>query len=202
MVKAVVEEQGWQLMQMATCYENPHLKVNLESVRSPARSGTACWTVVRRKAAVVIAPMTADGKLVLISQERIPIRRTIWEFPAGQIDEQGEHSESVIRQTALREMREECGYKLAEGGQLQPLGFFYSSPGFTDEHSYLFLANGVEPDERGYQHDEHETILRHELFSIPELLAMVADSTIFDANTLSTIARLLALGICQLPAQQ
>ena len=34
--------------------------------------------------------MTPDGRLLLIRQERIPIRAAIWEFPAGQIDDPAE----------------------------------------------------------------------------------------------------------------
>ena len=45
------------------------------------------------KAAVVIAPLTAEGKFVLIREERIPIRAAIWSFPAGQIDESLEPDE-------------------------------------------------------------------------------------------------------------
>ena len=31
--------------------------------------------------------MTAEGNFVLIRQERIPIRKAIWEMPAGQVDQ-------------------------------------------------------------------------------------------------------------------
>ena len=54
-----------------------------------ARPEPRAWTIVHRKAAVVVAPMTRDGKIVLIHQERIPIRQAIWEMPSGQIDRSG-----------------------------------------------------------------------------------------------------------------
>ena len=41
---------------------------------------------MHRKAAVIIAPMTRDGRIVLIRQERIPVRAAIWEMPSGQLD--------------------------------------------------------------------------------------------------------------------
>ena len=68
-------------------YENRNLRVVTEEVCTPARSKPRSWTIVQRKPAVVIAPMTRDGKIVLIRQERIPIRAAIWEMPAGQIDD-------------------------------------------------------------------------------------------------------------------
>ena len=59
---------------------------------------------MRRKSAVVIAPITGEGKIVLIRQERIPIRETIWEMPAGQVDEVCESGS--FKEVAIRELRE------------------------------------------------------------------------------------------------
>ena len=70
----------------------------------------------------------------------MPLRATIWEFPAGQIDEATEHDEKAIHATGLRELREESGYELAPGGEIQSLGHFFPSAGFTDEHSHLLFA--------------------------------------------------------------
>lgn len=184
--------EGWLTVRTQKAFENAYLRVDLETVQSPGREGEVTWTVVHRKAAAVIAPRTVDGRYLLVRQERVPLRAAIWEFPAGQIDETGEHSEATIRETAEREMREECGYRLAPEGELIAMGRFFSSPGFTDEHSYLFLADGVEPDPGGHDHDEHEAILECRAFTADELLTLVASGVIEDANTLSTIARLLA----------
>ena len=49
---------------------------------------------------------------------------------------------------ARRELREETGYELAPGGELVSLGYFFTSPGFTDEHCYLFLARPVQQRRR------------------------------------------------------
>jgi ADP-ribose pyrophosphatase len=162
--------------------------------------------VVHRKAAVIIAPMTREGKIVLICQERIPIRAAIWEMPAGQIDnsvtgvglsavasakadEPGHPASETIEQVALRELREEAGYKLAKDGELIALGYYFTSPGFTDEHGYFFLARPVEPCP-DYVRDETEAILDCRAFSVPEIRRMIAENEIRDANTLSICARL------------
>ena len=89
--------------------------------------------------------MTPEGKYLLIRQERVPIRATIWEMPAGQIDDNVEPDENQIKEVALRELNEETGYELAPDGEMIPLGHFFSSPGFTDEHCYFFLARPVRP---------------------------------------------------------
>ena len=84
---------------------------------------------MHRKAAVIIAPMTRDGSIVLIRQERIPVRTAIWEMPSGQVDnavagvaDPGRDPAETIEQVALRELREESGYQLAKDGKLIALG--------------------------------------------------------------------------------
>jgi len=149
---------------------------------------------VHRKPAVVIAPMTAAGRFVLIREERIPIRAAIWSMPAGQVDESLEPDEEAIRKVALRELREETGYELAANGDLVSLGYFFTSPGFTDEHCYFYLARPVEKHAEGPKHEGAETIVDCREFSPDLLRQMIAEGEIQDANTLSIWARLIARG--------
>ena len=153
--------------------------------------------MVHRKAAVVVAPMTCDGKIVLIRQERVPIRTAIWEMPAGQIDNVLEPDQKEIEAVALSELREEAGYELAKDGELIALGYYFTSPGFTDERGYLFLARPVElsPD---YVRNETEAISDCHAFSVPEIRRMIAENEIRDANTLSICARLATRGFLSL----
>jgi len=192
-----VEPSGWKTISSERHFANAHLNVVTDCVQTPARSKPRAWTIVRRKAAVIIAPMTRDGKLLLIKQERIPIRDSIWEMPAGQIDD-GETDESAIKQVALRELREETGYELAPGGVLIGLGGYFTSPGFTDEFGYLFFARPVERNAHGHAPDETESILDCRAFSVEEIRAMIAENQIRDANTLGVCARLAARGFISL----
>ena len=185
---------GWETLKNDLQYANAYLQVFQSKVRTPSRPDGAVWTVVHRKAGAIIAPMTPDGRLLLIRQERIAIRAELWEFPAGQIDSPTD-SDDAIRATAIRELEEETGHVLGAEGELVALGCFFCSPGFTDEHSYLFLARGVVPGPRGSQHDASEAILECRSFSLEEVRRMIAENEIRDANTLSTFARMSALGL-------
>lgn len=186
--------EEWQTLSSELKFANPFLEVYETQTRTPSRPEARSWTVVHRKAAAVVAPQTVDGKYLLVRQERIPIHATIWEFPAGQIDEKIEHDERAIRQTALRELREESGHELAPEGELISLGHFFPSAGFTDEHSHLFLAKPVVASSAGPQHDQNEVITECRAFSREEFRGMIAQNEIRDANTLSAYARLCALG--------
>jgi len=185
----------WEIISSETCFEDKNLVVVRETIRTPAKPEPRTWTVARRKRAVVVAPITTDGKLILIRQERIPVRTAIWEVPAGQIDDESDSDEDAIAAVALRELREETGYELAESGELIALGHYFTSPGFTDERGYFFLARPVRECAAGHSREESESILDCRGFSGAEIRDMVAKNEIRDANTLAICARLFARGL-------
>jgi ADP-ribose pyrophosphatase len=185
-------EDGWQLVSDHVHFANPYLEVHGVSVTSPTRKEPFTWTVTHRKGAVVIVPQTVEGKFILVRQERVPIRATIWEFPAGQIDDNEEPD--AIRATGLRELEEEAGYRPAPGGEVLSLGHFFPSAGFTDEHSHLLLVRPVEKAPDGPRPDAAEAITECRAFSVEELRGMIASGEIRDANTLAAFARMVAMG--------
>jgi 8-oxo-dGTP pyrophosphatase MutT (NUDIX family) len=205
--KLVQDRDGWETISSDRHFANAHLEVATDYVRTPTRPKPRSWTVVHRKGAVIVAPMTRDEKIVLIRQERLPIRAAIWEMPAGQIDnavagvgDPGHKMTQSIGAVALSELREEAGYELAKDGELIALGYYFSSPGFTDEHGYFFLARPVEPC-ASYVRDEEESILDCRAFGVDEIWRMIAENEICDANTLSMWAGLAARGFISLVAR-
>ncbi len=132
----------------------------------------------------------------MIHQERYPVQQTLWEFPAGQIDDHDRRLETaVIIDAVHQELGEEAGYRLAEGGELIPLGYFFSSQGFTTEHVYLFVATLVEPTPQGRFEVGNERIPDLRTFTGEELTAMVASGEIRDALSLAIYARMTARGL-------
>ena len=204
---ALARHEGWKTISSEQHFQSDHLAVVTEVMRTPAVPKGRPWLVVHRKAAVVIAPMTHEGKLILIRQERIPIRATIWEVPAGQIDGLRDFPrtgvtdsgyEAAIEAVALRELREETGYQLGPAGELIALGHYFSSPGFTDEHAYLFLARNVELSPEGHAHAESESIVDCRSFTPREIARMIANGEIRDGNTLAICTRLIVSGLLSL----
>ncbi len=186
---------GWRTVKEERAFDNPHVGVDEVEVLTPHRPEQPVpWLVVRRKAAVAIAPVTESGDFVMIRQERIPVAEDCLEFPAGQIDASlADVTCEAIHETALRELAEETGYALAPGGKLEPLGWFLPSQGFTDEHVYLFKAEPVrvagQPSPDGSEH-----ISPARLVSPGELRRMIAASEITTALTLALYARMEAQG--------
>lgn len=194
MHKIMADAPGWQTVRVEEKYEDAWTRLCVEHVRRPSSSEPQAWTVVHRRAAAVIAPFTPEGHLVMVRQERIPIRAAIWEFPAGQIDEEHEQDDAVVRETALRELHEESGYGPGPEFEMIPRGIFFSSPGFTDEHAYFFEARNVVPLGGRAEPDGGESILEVGVFTASEFRAMVHEGTIRDANTLALFARMCAAG--------
>ena len=193
------DRDGWKTLSSEKNFRNSHLEVVTEKVQTPSKPQAKTYTTIRRKPAVVIAPVTADGKFLLIKEERIPIRAAIWSMPAGQIDGEGELDEKEIESVALRELHEETGYDLAPGGEIVGLGYFFSSAGLTDEHCYFFL---VRPVQRADVHnrEEGEAIVECRAFTVQEIRRMIAENEIRDSNTLAICARLASRGLISLAA--
>src|SRR5215469_2929112 len=191
----VNDEAAWVVTRSDILFRNPHVEVRDETVLIPGEERSRRWTVIGRKKAIVVAPVTVDGRFVLIHQARIPVRRWLWEFPAGQVDETRTPSPEQLRQTALRELAEEAGYELAGDGDLIYVGNYFTSQGFTDEENHLFVAKPVRENELGFQPEHAEAISQHKEFTLDELRSMIANSEIQDGNTLSLFARMVARGI-------
>src|SRR5258708_27903847 len=118
----VNEEEAWVVSRSEVLFRNPHVEVRDETVVIPGENHPRHWTVVGRKKAVVIAPVTLEGPFVLIRQARIPVRRWLWEFPAGQVDETKTPSLEQLRQTALRGLAQADGYHLTTAAKRTYLG--------------------------------------------------------------------------------
>ena len=81
----------------------------------------------------VVAVM--DGRVCLVRQWRVALGRMTLEIPAGKVD--GDEPRDVC---AARELTEETGL-VAE--RLEHLAESYGAPGFTDEHTSVYLARGL-----------------------------------------------------------
>lgn len=110
------------------------MALDLDEVEEPG-AVRATREVVRHRGSVAALPVHADGRIVLIRQYRHAVDQLLWEIPAGRLDP-GETPE----QGAQREIEEEVGQC---AGHLEPIGLFYTTPGFCDEIMHLFRATDL-----------------------------------------------------------
>lgn len=133
--------------------------------------------VVHHPGAVSVVPVVAGGSAVLlVRQYRAAVDRELLEIPAGKRDLEGEAPEA----TARRELEEEVGMR---AGRLEKLAEFYNSPGFCDEHSFVYLADGLEPCPTAKQGVEERHMSVEEV-ALGDVRALVSAGEIVDAKTI------------------
>jgi ADP-ribose pyrophosphatase len=79
------------------------------------------WEYAERtkaSAAVVLVAVTADGKLLLTEQFRIPVGHRVIELPAGLVGDVAGEEQEALSTAAQRELIEETGYRAQRLTQL------------------------------------------------------------------------------------
>ena len=141
--------------------------------------------IVLHKNSVGILPLVGKDKVVLVKQYRFPVKKELWEIPAGAL----EKNENPMR-AAKRELKEETGL---EAKKLLKIAEFYKSPGYNSEYMYLFKASQFKKGKQRLDYDE--LINRVKVFSLKEALKMIKNKKIVDAKTI--LAILLYLKECK-----
>ncbi len=143
------------------------------------------WMVrdlVRHPGSVVVIPW--DGARVhLIRQYRPAVGTDLLELPAGKLDVPGEDPAAAAR----RECIEEVGL---DPGRLRLLHGCFTSPGFTDEYSYIYLAEELSratADPQGAE--EHAAAVVS--LSIAEIGEVLRTDAVHDATTLVGLQALM-----------
>ena len=158
-------------------YDGLILRVNLDRVALP-NGREVDLELIEHPGAAAVVPLHADGAVTLIRQYRYATGGFILEVPAGKLDA-GESPETC----ALREVEEEAGVR---AGRLHPLGFIWTTPGFTDERIWLFAATQLQPGRQDLHHDEVLDVLR---MPLREALALVERGELPDGKSLAALVR-------------
>ncbi len=132
--------------------------------------------IVRHNPSVVLIPILDDGSVILIRQYRPSLDRTIWELPAGRVDD-GEQPDAA----AARECEEEIGLVPDTIVRIRGL---YPTPGFCDEELIFYRVSNLRPPPLGSPHkpDEDEDIETMTV-TLDEARRMVERGEIVDLKT-------------------
>jgi len=166
-------------------YAGRVVNLRLEEVELPSGRRSKLELIAHPGAAAIV-PLDADGSVLLIRQYRHAAGRGwLLEVPAGTL-EPGESPEACAR----RECEEETGFRPAA---LEALGWIWTTPGFTDERIWLYLATGLEPGRQ--QFDEDESIALERL-PLGEALGLALGGGIDDGKSIAALVRAAAhLGV-------
>jgi len=157
------------------------VKLDVEEVRLP-NGNVVTLEIVRHRGAAAVVPVDDEGRAVLIRQYRHATKGYLLEVPAGTLDP-GEAPEAC----ALREVEEETGLRAAH---LDPLGFIWTTPGFTDERIWLYRARGLTATAVAHESDEIITIER---LPLDEAVRRALAGEITDAKSVCALLRASSL---------
>jgi len=157
--------QPWEVIHRQSVVDaSPWLQLWVETVRLPDGRVIDDFYTLDMPDFVVIAALTPTGKVIAERHYKHGVRQVVLALPAGYIDE-GE----VPLTAGQRELLEETGYS---GGTWEPLGVFAVDGNRGGGWAHLFLARGVERQQKPSDNDlEEKQVL---LLSPAEFLGAIA----------------------------
>jgi ADP-ribose pyrophosphatase len=130
--------------------------------------------VITHPGSVVVLPVLADGRILLVRQYRHATRQFLWELVAGRM-ERGE----TPRRAAARELIEETGYRAR---RFRVFLDVFPTPGFLEERMYILLAQELTSGDARPEVDE-KIISR--AFTYSQLRQMIHRGKLRDAKTIA-----------------
>jgi ADP-ribose pyrophosphatase len=158
-------------LETQTIYEGKVLTLRRDRVTT-VNGDTAFREIIEHPGGVVLAAITEDKKMVMVRQFRKAVEQVVFEAPAGKL----EPGEGVV-QAAIRELKEETGYTARE---VDFMGSFFSSCGYTSEVLHIYLCRDLSPGQTEF--DEHEALIVEE-YPLKDLFQQAVKGEINDAKT-------------------
>ena len=136
--------------------------------------------------AVAVVALDDVGRMLTLRQYRHPVRRLLWELPAGLLDKPGEHP----LEAAKRELYEEAHLEAAEWRVLVD---YFNSSGTADEATRVFVARGIsDADAEPFARTGEEAGIVARWVGIDDMLARVLDGRVGTSSMVAAVPALHA----------
>ena len=132
------------------------------------------YDFIKHNGAAAVVPVTREGKILMVRQDRNAVNRETLEIPAGKRD--GEEDPMVC---VRRELEEETGYQCQ---RLEHLITLDSWVAFCDERIDVYVAMDLVPSR---QHLDEDEFIDVEEWEIEQLEEMIFSGKIRDAKTIA-----------------
>jgi ADP-ribose pyrophosphatase len=173
------------LAERRTVHAGRYLAVERDIVLMPD-GGRSERDIVVHPGAVVVAPLDAEGRLLFVTQFRLPVGGALLELPAGTLDVHGGEFEDPLV-AAHRELEEETGYRARS---MERIGGFWSAPGFSTEYLTLYLATDLHAAGADRLDPDEDENLRLSRIPWRDAVAAVESGVIEDAKSIAGILML------------
>jgi ADP-ribose pyrophosphatase len=145
---------------------------------------TAVRDFVLHPGATCILAVSDQKEIIMVRQYRYSVSRSLLEIPAGKLD----IGEDPLL-CAQRELEEETGCRAK---QWTFLSEYFSTPGFSDERMFLYLAEDLSFAE---SHPDPDEFVKVERIPVAQVKQMILDGHIQDAKTLVALLWYLSMKI-------
>lgn len=169
----VTRLKTWRTLSSTIQEINPYWTYKIDRFALP-NGNEGEYHYVHSAGSVLIVPVLASGRLLMVRQYRYLNQRVSLEFPGGGMSH-GQSAEAVAR----KELIEETGF----AGELEQIGQFNPFNGVTNETTVVFLARDLSPSAE-FRRDESEEF---ELFELTpnRVENLIRRGEIFDGMTLA-----------------
>lgn len=162
-------------MKSERIFEGKVLTLRVDTIELPNKKYSK-REIIEHSGGVAIVAVTDEGEIVLVKQYRKAIEDFLLELPAGKL----EYGEDPL-ECGKRELKEETGYT---AGSMELLSETYSSPGYSTEKIYIYLARDLVAGESALDEGEY---LEVDKIKIEKLIEMVNNNKIKDSKTINGI---------------
>jgi ADP-ribose pyrophosphatase len=156
-------------------YEGKVVNLRIDTVTLP-NGKSAKREVVEHSGAIAAVPLTDDGRIIFVRQNRLPAGGVLLEVPAGSLNE-GEIPDLCV----ARELQEEIGYV---PGNIEKLFSMFVAPGYSSELIHVYVASKLTPSKIPGDEDEFIEVVT---LTVDEALARIDSGEIRDAKSIAGI---------------
>jgi 8-oxo-dGTP pyrophosphatase MutT (NUDIX family) len=166
----------WKTLSTKAVYENPWWSYRLNRFLIPGvREGD--YHYVHTGGSVMVIPLLADGRAVMVRQYRYLDDRESLEFPSGGMRD-GEDPAAIARKELIEEA--------CMDGTLEYLGHHNPCKGIVDEKAHVFIARDLVHSDAHHKDATEEFEL--EVLSVRAIEEKIAGGEIYDGMSLACFA--------------
>ena len=162
-----------KLLNLELIYQGKIIEVYQDTIELPD-GNIVKYDFIKHNGAAAVVPVTREGKILMVRQDRNAVNRETLEIPAGKRD--GEEDPMVC---VRRELEEETGYQCQ---RLEHLITLDSWVAFCDERIDVYVAMDLVPSR---QHLDEDEFIDVEEWEIEQLEEMIFSGKIRDAKTIA-----------------
>lgn len=164
----------WRVLKRSVAFSCPWYHIAREKIRLPT-DRVIDYYYVTIPPSVMVVPVTADRRIILLRQYRYPTRSFSYEIPGGNT------GGNAALATGKQELFEETGYRAR---RWKRLGRFHPYSGMSDEVCYVYLATGLTAGKQRLEDREFIQVVR---MPIGDVYRWVEHNRIKDGMTLASL---------------